>query len=134
MENLTGAWFDPEIDGSGLAILDAPEGRVVYLYSYADGLPEMGEGQLWMIGQPEDPLNPNMLTFFKPSGSWMGQTYTLGDPVMYADLVLEDDGTLKLIYRIRNMGRCKPVMPGPLPPECRETIWTLQRLTHRGDV
>jgi hypothetical protein len=132
MKDLTGCWFDPAIDGSGLVIDDAPETRVVYLYTYAEGLPgdEKG-GQLWLIGQPEDKTRPDHLSFYRPEGTYLGKTYKLGAPVAYGSFEMDGD-RLVFEFRLTNLGRCKPVMPGPHPPECRPTKWILQRLTRRS--
>lgn len=128
--DLTGCWFNPAIDGSGLVIDDAPETRVVYWYGYLDDLPEAGTGQMWFIGQPRGD-NRDELVFYRPEGSWMGATYKLGQPVAFGELSRDGD-LLVLEYRLQRIGRCEPVMPGPYPPECRRNTWALERLTRRG--
>jgi len=126
MDNLTGIWYNPDTDGSGLSIHDTENALVVYWYGYLNGMHGEDDGQIWMIGQPEDPEQRYKLTFRRPAGTWMGDEYTLGDPVAYGDLVMEE-GVLMLDYKLVALGPCAPVMPSPVWSGCNGR-WELRRL------
>ena len=130
--DLTGCWYDPAIDGSGLIIDDAPEARVVYWYSYADGFPMLRDpGQMWLVGSTAD-ADRKQITLYKPKGQWMGATYELGDAVATIELEVES-GLLLVNYRFINLGPCKPVMVSPVWGGCGGTL-KLQRLTRYTDA
>lgn len=127
--DLTGCWYNPNQDGSGLVIDDAPETRVVYWYTYANGLPGAGKGQIWMIGQPEGD-DRNSLTFYRPGGDWLGKDYVPGEPVAYMTLSMDAD-TLVCDYRLIRLGPCRPVNVSPVWRGCGGRLY-LQRLTRRA--
>ena len=127
MPNLTGIWYNPYLDGSGMSIHDTEDAFVAYWYTYAKGLPtEKDHGQIWMIGQPEDPRQRYHLSFYRPEGRWMGEKYKLGDPVAYGHFVMDGD-VLTLDYRLVGLGPCLPVNFSPVWGGCN-WVWNLKRL------
>lgn len=129
MENLSGIWYNRQMNGTGFAILDFKDGIVLYWYNYSDGFPFLDAGgQMWFICQQKEGSRNEFLVY-RPEGSWQSASrdYELGEPV--GELTLTEDGDRLLVaYRFTNLGPCKPVMVSPRWHGC-SSEFAIERLT-----
>lgn len=124
--NLTGSWYDPNTNGSGLVIDDFETGCIVYWYSYTTGFSNLKEGQMWLLGQQ---VTGYSFELFRPTGRWGTDAgFNVGEPVGELILTPQENGTLHGKYRFFRLATCQRVMVSPTWSGCAGSF-DLQRLT-----
>lgn len=124
--NLSGAWYNPGMNGTGFVIVDFEASLILYWYNFSGGFSTLKDGQMWFLCAPH-PDSRTDFHIYRPEGRWNGQEFLLGDPIGQLSLDPVDD-KLKVAYMFTNLATCKPVMASPVFSDCAGEFF-IERIT-----